>query len=211
MPIRPETLMRDKDGRPLPPADLIARIKRFDSRIDLRYNKVSWDIIQYWGPDDPRRARIQSGDTPEHMAYDIAGHLPITCGLDEAPAYIEQTLRGYTNGEYQSLRETIRRWNEEVVDSQVEDRLRAGIEEDMTKSGPSLGIVNVPVKVENRPDHDEPSPTDEDIPPHEPEGPEAPEPPIEDEPPPHSDEVEEEETPKPRRRPARKPAVKKRK
>jgi hypothetical protein len=184
MPIRPEDLLRDALGRPQPPSELLARLRRFDDRLGLHYTKAAWAITERWRTEDRRWEWVRNGSVPEAMAFDICGYLPINCSLDEAPAYIERELHSYTPDQYLKLRAAVAHWNDVTQDQQVEEAVRTGIEEDLTKSGPSLGKFNVPVLVDGDDDDeedveygDEPSPTDEDIPPHEPEGPEEPPPP----------------------------------
>lgn len=143
MPIRPELLMRGLDGLPVPPQELVAKLKAFDPRIGLFYTKAAWAITEAWREDDPRRAWVQSGQMQEAMAFDICGHLPLTCSLDEALPYIERELRSYTPEQFTAIRRAVTNWNNPGGghDQLMEDKVRAGME----NSGqmPTVGAVAV--------------------------------------------------------------------
>lgn len=146
MPIRPETLVRGADGRPQPPQELIERLKKYDARVGLYYTKCSWAITEAWAENDPRRARILEGDMSEDMAFDICGYLPLTCSLDEAPAYIERELRSYSAEQFAALRYSISHWNDAIAEKSGEDEFVAGTIEnlDTSKIKPIESQVFVP-------------------------------------------------------------------
>lgn len=114
MPIDPTKLMRDRMGVPLPPSDIQARLTAYDKRLGMRYLSASWAITWTWKPDDPRRATVRSGETPLEMAFDIVGWLPITCSLDEAPAFLERNLKSSSIPELQALSFEIAHYNHDV-------------------------------------------------------------------------------------------------
>lgn len=143
MPIRPELLMRGLDGLPVPPQELVAKLKAFDARIGLFYTKGAWAITEAWRETDPRREWVQSGQMQEAMAFDICGYLPLSCSLDEALPYIERELRSYTMEQFTAIRHAAAHWNNPSGghDQLVEDKVRAGME----NSGqmPTVGAVAV--------------------------------------------------------------------
>lgn len=121
MPIRPELLVRNADGIPQPPQDLLARIQaQSGGRVGLLYTKAAWAITERWPEGDPRYQWVQDGSVQDAYAFDVCGYLPITCSLDDAPAYIERELRHYTTEQFQALRHTVNHWNEVVQDQAVE-------------------------------------------------------------------------------------------
>lgn len=141
MPIRPEFLVRDANGRPQPPAELVAKLKQFDPRIGLFYTNVAWAITEAWREDDPRRERIQQGDIQPEMCFDICGYLPVTCALDEALPYIERELRTHTTESFAALRYAAAHWNDEVQPAAVEQQVMTAVDAERTES---IGVVAVP-------------------------------------------------------------------
>lgn len=147
MSIRPEFLIRGADGRPLPPDDLMQRLKRYDPRIGLFYTKASWAITEAWKDDDPRRQWIRSGEMQPEFAFDICGYLPPTCGLDEAPAYIEQQLRYYTPEQFTGLREAVNNWNSAQQDAVLENAVLGGVSNALDKSNDVSPGISAPVGI----------------------------------------------------------------
>lgn len=115
MGVRPELLIRDANGIPMPPMEITQRIKqKIDDALDLRYLSASWAITWRWPAEDPRWATVQSGETDPAFAFDIVGYLPITCSLDEAPAYLERSLRECSRDEVRKMVDRVATWN--VID-----------------------------------------------------------------------------------------------
>lgn len=151
MPIRPEFLVRGLDGRPQPPQDLLERIRRYDSRLGLFYTNAAWAITEAWREDDQRRQWIQSGEVQPEAAFDICGYLPITCSLDEAPAYIEQMLRSYTLDQYTALRQAVTHWNEFGLLDQVGDKVMAEVSNALDKSNDVSPGISEAVAIDLKP------------------------------------------------------------
>lgn len=147
MPIRAQDLLRGADGRPRPQPELLARLQKYDERVGLFYTNAAWAIIETWRPEDPRRARVQRGEMPEDMAFDICGYLPVTCSVDEAPAYIERELRSYTEHQFNALRHAVNHWNDVGMDQVLEEKVLGAVSDDLNKAGPSIGVFNVPGEV----------------------------------------------------------------
>lgn len=150
MGIQVSSLIRDEKGRPIPPTDLLARIKQYDDRLGLFYNNMGWAITETWRLSDPRWAMVQSGDLGGDFTFDICGYLPLTCSLDEAPAYITRELRAWTPDRFQSLRETVNHWNDVVQPAAQRDEALARVEDVMcSKDSPLKADPNsAPVAVD---------------------------------------------------------------
>lgn len=133
MPIQPQFLVRDMQGRPQPPGELLAKLKQYDSRIGLFYTSASWAITEMWRDDDPRRLRIQAGELQPEYAFDIAGYLPITCSVDEALPYIERELQSVSAEQFQALRHTVNHWNDVQQDQVMENTVLAAVSNDLDK------------------------------------------------------------------------------
>jgi hypothetical protein len=131
VPIKPQYLVRGEDGRPLPPTELVEKLRQFDPRIGLFYTNAAWAITEAWTEEDPRRARIQAGEMQPEFAFDIAGYLPVTCSLDEALPYIERELRNHTAESFAALRYTAQHWNEVTQPAMLEETMRTAVDDDM--------------------------------------------------------------------------------
>lgn len=135
MPIRPDLLVRDAAGIPLPPVELVARIhQRIGAEWNLRYLAASWAVCRDWPEDDRRRAWIKDGTSDPAFAWDLIGHLPITCGLDEAPAFLEAMLRMDPREEIQKRATAIADWNQVEVPQQIADTLVNATRDEMGKN-----------------------------------------------------------------------------
>lgn len=149
MPIRPEFLVRDADGRPQPPTELVAKLKQFDDRIGLFYTNCSWAITERWRESDPRWERVQQGECQAEYAFDICGYLPVTCSLDEALPYIERELKHYSAEQFAALRHTVLHWNDEAQDQRMESQVLGAVVNDLDRSNivtPGISSA-VPVQI----------------------------------------------------------------
>jgi hypothetical protein len=131
MPIRPEFLVRDLEGRPQPPDELVRRLKRYDDRIGLFYTNVSWAITERWRENDPRWERVREGELQPEFAFDICGYLPITCSVDEALPYIERELRVHTAESFNALRYAVNHWNDTEQDRHLENTVLGAVSNDL--------------------------------------------------------------------------------
>lgn len=145
MPIRPEFLVRDLEGRPQPPSDLLAKLKQYDDRIGLLYTNCSWAITERWRDTDPRWERVQQGEMQAEFAFDICGSLPITCSLDEALPYIERELRTYSAEQFAALRHTVLHWNDAVQDAVMENAILGAVSNDLDRSNIVTPGISTPV------------------------------------------------------------------
>lgn len=141
MSVRPELLIRGLDEIPRPPSDLVAEIERRVPGAGLLYTRASWAITLKWREDDPRRRFIQSGEMQPHADFDVVGHLPVTCSLDEAPALIERELKNWPADAFKELRTAIQEWNDVGREAAVEEKVMGQVWNDIDKgpgtSGPS--------------------------------------------------------------------------
>lgn len=137
MPINPQFLIKDAQGRPQPPDWLVTRLQRDNPGVGLFYTKAAWAITEAWRPDDPRRQWIQRGEMQPEYAFDICGYLPVTCSLLEAPAFIEQMLRGYDQTKWQGIRRAAQRWNFEDghgQDAETFEAVMSAVSNDLDRS-----------------------------------------------------------------------------
>jgi len=126
-------LIRGLDEVPLPPSDLLAEIERRCPGAGLLYTRVSWAITLKWREDDPRRRFIQSGEMQPHGDFDVVGHLPVTCSLDQAPALIERELKNWPEDHFRELRNAITQWNDVGREAAVEEQVMGAVWNDIDK------------------------------------------------------------------------------
>lgn len=134
MPIHPQFIVRDMKGRPLPSPELVAKLKKYDPRVGLFYTKAAWAITETWRPDDVRWQWVQKGEMQPEYAFDICGYLPVTCSLDEAPAYIERELKSWTPSMFKGLRDAMQHWNDVEQPKMLEDTVLSAVSNDLDKS-----------------------------------------------------------------------------
>ncbi len=112
----------DERGQPQPPAHILAECKKRDPHIGLRFaNGLSgrgWAITWEWPAGDPRWARVRSGDVDPDGAYDIVGYLPFGCSVEDAPGYIDRSLRQYPVEEIRRIADRTTEYNKTEVPKQ---------------------------------------------------------------------------------------------
>ena len=92
--VRP-IIVRDMDGVPVAPSEILAGLKRMHPSLGLRYRAMEWCVTWEWPETDPRWQWVREGKQDPASAYDTVGRLPLDCPLDQAASYIETALRDY--------------------------------------------------------------------------------------------------------------------
>lgn len=133
MPTRPELFVRDAAGIPLPPADIARALAVLDAHLGLKYLSAEWAITWAWPVSDPRWERVRSQEISADWAWDIVGYLPLDCSIDEAPAYLERSLRTYPREEVSRLRDGIGAWNTVTQPTAMVDAVMASTVEEAGK------------------------------------------------------------------------------
>ena len=82
-------------GDPVPPQDIVARLKALNPRYSLEWVSGAWGTSYYglfeaWAENDRRWQTVQSGETPKHKARDLLYMFPPECSPREFAAYVEQ-------------------------------------------------------------------------------------------------------------------------
>ena len=111
------------DGRPQPPQDIAKRLRGIEPRLGLRFVPGAyevWAITLEWPEHDPRRQGVKENRVDPDSTYDIVGWLPAGCALDEAPAFVSNSLRTFPRADVQSLVSRMERWNEEKAGGREE-------------------------------------------------------------------------------------------
>lgn len=106
-------LLLNHMGTPEPSPEIQRRLRGVNPLLHLRYlpGGGSWAICFQWRDDDPRRERIQRRDLDPDKAYDIVGYLPMNCPVDEAPAYLERSLRTFPREDIQRMVQDVAQYN----------------------------------------------------------------------------------------------------
>jgi hypothetical protein len=130
-------------GTPEPSPEIQRRLRGVDPHLHLRFVQAGgshWAICWTWRDSDPRRERIQQRDLDPDKAYDIIGYLPMTCPADEAPAYLERSLRTFPKDEIQRVADDIYRYNQSAP---VNAALEEAMAEVLDRADPT-GLVKRP-------------------------------------------------------------------
>ena len=112
------------DGNPLPPSDVVERLKNVDPALGLRYvhNMKMWAITWRWTLSDPRREMIQRGDMNPDDAFDVFAWLPEDCPPEQAFGYIERGfVRNGGRHEVQYLLSRLDRYNQKLFDDKLQE------------------------------------------------------------------------------------------
>lgn len=151
MPIRPELLVRNAAGNPMPSPELLARLReRGGPNIGLFYTKAAWAITEAWPENSPKREWIQKGLMQPEYAFDICGYLPITCSIDEAPSYIERELASpaFSAEMFPQLRKAAKHWNDTVVEEEAFQKTMAAVSNDLDHFNIVSPGISAPVGID---------------------------------------------------------------
>lgn len=132
------TLMLNERGGPVPPQDVLQRIRsevgpEFGLRFMADFDGSHWAFVREWPNDDKRWDRVRCQEIPPDAAYDIIGYLPLDCPLEQAADYARKALRAYPIEDIRRLADRVSSWNNdtipqqqitEVVTDAVDDTLR---------------------------------------------------------------------------------------
>ena len=101
-------------GTPEPSPEIQRRLRGVHPQLHLRYlaGGGHWALCFEWSENDARRERIQRRDLDPDKAYDIVGYLPMNCSVDQAPAYLEKSLRSFPKAEIQRMADDVWQYNE---------------------------------------------------------------------------------------------------
>jgi hypothetical protein len=102
-------------GQPEPPTDVVKRLRALHAGLHLKfleYTAQHWAVCMSWNAEDRRWERVQQGKIGPASAYDIIGYLPLDCGVDEAPAYLERMFRQYPKDEVRTMADHVAAYNE---------------------------------------------------------------------------------------------------
>jgi hypothetical protein len=102
-------------GQPEPPTDVVKRLRALHAGLHLKfleYTAQHWAVCMSWNAEDRRWERVQQGEIGPASAYDIIGYLPLDCGVDEAPAYLERMFRQYPKDEVRNMADHVAAYNE---------------------------------------------------------------------------------------------------
>lgn len=84
----------DARGIPLPSPSCLARVAAKDPRLGVKYIEGMlggyWALTERWRETDPRRARIRSGEIPEHKDFDVKHLFNRDMPMESIAAYVEQ-------------------------------------------------------------------------------------------------------------------------
>ena len=126
-------------GTPEPPTDVVARLRRVDPHLSLRYfggfnGAGHWGLVWSWPQSDPRWAEVQGQRVDPEKAFDIIGWVPMDCPVEQVPAYVERALRTFPREDVQRVASQMVQWNTEGVAQQQVADAAAEAAEDIARS-----------------------------------------------------------------------------
>lgn len=101
-------------GTPEPSSEIQRRLRAVHPRLFLRYVEVfdaHWALCMRWDDNDRRFSDVQDQIIDPDRAFDIIGYLPMACSADQAPAYIERSLRQYPMDEVRRIADFVENYN----------------------------------------------------------------------------------------------------
>ena len=107
-------ILLNAQGRPEPSPEVTRRLLEVHAGLFLRFfdqTGANWAICWAWPKSDPRWEAVQTGAADPAAAFDIVGWLPMDCAVEEAPAYLERSLRSYPKEEVARLAERVTHFN----------------------------------------------------------------------------------------------------
>lgn len=125
-------------GAPEPSSDIQRRLTAVHPRLSLKYiDSVDqhWAICMRWDENDTRWKMVQSQEVDPNRSIDIVGYLPMTCTVDEAPAYLGRALRQFPRADIQGLADRITTFNETAPLAQAVESAIAEVLDSPNPSG----------------------------------------------------------------------------
>lgn len=115
-------------GRPEPSPEISRRLRAIHPNLHLSFvnnyfQGEQWAVCMKWNPEDRRWQDVQNGKIPSDQSYDIIGYLPMLCGVDEAPAYLERMLRTFPREDINHLVDSMSNWDTGVIQSAYQTAL----------------------------------------------------------------------------------------
>ena len=101
-----DSVVLNHRGQPEPSSEIQRRLRCVHPRLELRYVDAvdaHWAICLRWAENDRRWSMIQSNEIDPNRSIDILGYLPMQCSPDEAPAYLEKSMREYPADEVRNM------------------------------------------------------------------------------------------------------------
>lgn len=110
----PSPVVLNHRGAPEPSSEIQRRLRAVHPRLFLRYVDVfdaHWALCMRWDEHDRRFGDMQQQTLDPDRAFDIIGYLPMDCPPDQAPAYIERSLRQYPVEEVRRIADYVESYN----------------------------------------------------------------------------------------------------
>lgn len=127
----PLSVIVNDRGTPEPPTDVVRRLRAVDPKLTLRWGPWgAWQLVREWRSGDRRWERVQTERYDPAMAFDVIGHIPNACSVDEVPAYVERLLREWSNAdEATQMLKAMDHYHTGTATSAVAEAVQEAIEE----------------------------------------------------------------------------------
>lgn len=125
-------LILNSAGKPEPSPEISRRLRAVHAGLHLRFMEYAdgnWAVCMNWQPDDRRWEMVQRNELDPSSTYDIIGYLPLACSPDEAPAYLERSMRTYPRNDIKNMADKVIEYNEtQPVNEALEQALEEVLE-----------------------------------------------------------------------------------
>lgn len=87
------SLLVSRDNVPIPPQQVVRRLEQLSPRLKIEWcagaHRPYWGLKVRWPQGDPRWERVQTGEIPAAMAFDLDQMFPSDCAGEDMAAYVE--------------------------------------------------------------------------------------------------------------------------
>ncbi len=118
------SLVTDR-GDPIPPSEIVAELAAISPRYKLEWLNSAWGTSCFvlktrWAENDRRWQRVQQGELPEHMAFDIEFRFPLGMSHDDMLGYVRSRHgdRGYVKDPVKEAERAVERAKQRLIDAQ---------------------------------------------------------------------------------------------
>ncbi len=112
-------------GDPIPPSDIVDELAKVSPRLKIEWLNSAWGTSCFvlksrWAENDRRWERVQSGELPEHMAFDIEMRFPVGMSHADMLGYVQQRWgdRGYVRDPIKEAERAVERAQQRLRDAQ---------------------------------------------------------------------------------------------
>lgn len=126
----PLSVLVNLRGNPEPPGDVVRRLRAVDPKLTIRWGPWgAWQLVREWRSGDRRWELVQTEQYDPANAFDVIGHIPNDCNVEQVPAYVERLLREWSNAdEAKRMLDAMDHYHTGSATEQVQEAVEEAIE-----------------------------------------------------------------------------------